>query len=1271
MSFAAVLERLSRLENPYPGLRPFDTAEAHLFFGRDQQVLDLLDRLTRNRFVAVLGLSGSGKSSLVRAGLIPALHEGGLPEPGMRWRVAIARPAGTPFASLTESLGCEKKELFANSHGLIDFARGHLAPGEALFVLIDQFEELFRYKDRAASSTIDMKDRETAASEAAAFIDLLLAGARGPLPIYVAVTMRTDYLGDCAEFPEFPQALNESQYLVPRLTREQRRQAIEGPLGRVGISSALVERILNDAGDEPDQLPILQHALMRTWSRWYASPSRDERMITTDDYEDAGEFRGALNQHADELLGSPAVLAAPKVVEIIFKRLSALGSGKRERRDPAVLSELWELCGASSEEQCLRVNNVVDVFRHGEATFLTPREGKLTAETYIDIAHESLIRNWKVLDEKWLPDEEKQAKTLGELLERARGWKAGKKELLDGLDLNAALEWDGQRNRSRKWAEHYVGPGAIEDIDSFILESRRSFEESELRERERRQAEIVKEQQLREAAEFRANAERSSALKTRRLSYVLIGLLLAAVCLALLAWSQTAQANRTRQAAENAVKASALVPLGKLDTAFDLALRGFSLESATYTRDALARTFPQRLLTLQGFASLGYSPVLDAEYSPDGRLIVTASSDNLARIWDAATGKLIGPLAGHKGEIHHAVFSQDGQRIATASYDHSAGVWNVSTGKRIATLVHGADVNSAVFSRDGRLVVTASVDKTARVWEAATGRPLATLKHGDNVNYAEFSSDGLRVVTASDDHTARVWDATSGKKIAEVGHAGPVNSAVFSPDGTMVLTASGDDTARVWNASTGQAITVPLSHSAPVNTAAFSPDGKLVVTASDDHWATVWRVARGGRSVPLYGHAAEVLDARFSADGQRVVTASRDHTARVWNALTGDTIAALEGDSDVIGSATFSPDGQQVLTASYDKTALVWNIAGAARLIAALQGHTADLRSVAFSADGQLLVSASADKNARVWEAAAGIPIAVFPHDGIVNSAVFSRDGKRVATASDDKTARLWDVIAKKQIVVLNHADSVNTAAFSPDGRRVLTASTDKTARIWDAATGKQLAELDHGGKVNSGVFSPDGKRVVTASDDSSARVWDAASGSLVATLSHRDRVLGAVFSPDGQLVATASADKTAGVWDAASGKKIAELKHNGSVNSAAFSPDGKRVVTASDDETARVWDAVSGQGIAILAGHSERVWSAEFSPDGKYIVTGSLDSTARVWNAATGQLIAKIGGHLQSVVSARFSPDGTSVATASVDDTARITSTVSLGDIVRLLSQR
>jgi hypothetical protein len=446
MSFAAVLDRLRRLDSPYPGLRPFETQESHLFFGRDLQIAELVSRLTRNRFLAVLGVSGSGKSSLVRAGLLPALERGGVSEGRRRWRIVVARPAGAPFESLAASLqqvGLDPTGLRDSSHGLIDIAR-QLPADESLLVVIDQFEELFRYRDVEAIGEEARRQHSSAATDAAEFVQLLLAASDHQPPVFTVITMRSDYLGDCAEFRDLPEALNDCQYVVPRLTREQRKEAIEGPLGRVEAAPSLVQRMLNDAGDEPDQLPVLQHALMRTWARWRAADPSHSRRIELQDYEAIGGFDNALNQHADELLATvPTEIAAT-----IFKRLTARGRGNRERRDPATLRELWAICGAETPAQQAAVTGVVDHFRRGEATFLAPRDGNVDPDTYIDITHESLIRQWRKLRDEWVPAERRSAKTLLELAQRAAKWKSGEGETLAGLDLMDGLTWERQRNRA-------------------------------------------------------------------------------------------------------------------------------------------------------------------------------------------------------------------------------------------------------------------------------------------------------------------------------------------------------------------------------------------------------------------------------------------------------------------------------------------------------------------------------------------------------------------------------------------------------------------------------------------------------------------------------------------------------------------------------------------------------------------------------------------------------------------------------------------------------
>ena len=487
MTFESSLDRLLKFPNPYPGLRPFESDEGFLFFGRDDQTAALINRIARHRFLALVGVSGSGKSSLVLAGLIPALRRGIVPGSASAWREVVMRPGAAPIDNLAAALSeadFRVDNLRRSSYGIVNSA-AQLKNDENLLLIVDQFEELFRYKDESLTTAESTARRSVAAVEASEFVQLLLTASRERPPIYVVITMRSEYLGDCAEFRGFAEALNATQYLIPRLTRDQRQAAIEGPLGTLPIDPNLVQRILNEAGDEPSDLPLLQHTLMRTWSRWHAAGGDRAGGILETHYEAAGGIGDALNLHAEELLGSEIARANPGITEQIFRRLTARGRSQRERRDPTRLKDLWAVCGAETPEQRRAVTDVIDLFRIGEATFLTPRRGDLNADIYIDITHESLIKKWKLLATEWFPAEQKQASQLREVHDRAVRWQRGG-EVLHGIDLREAEHWDKARNRQPAWAEHHLGGADPAVIDRLLDVSRKAKSKREKQERFRR-----------------------------------------------------------------------------------------------------------------------------------------------------------------------------------------------------------------------------------------------------------------------------------------------------------------------------------------------------------------------------------------------------------------------------------------------------------------------------------------------------------------------------------------------------------------------------------------------------------------------------------------------------------------------------------------------------------------------------------------------------------------------------------------------------------------
>jgi uncharacterized RDD family membrane protein YckC len=468
--------------NPYPGLRPFRAEDTHLFFGRDQQRSELLSRLRRSRFLAIVGTSGSGKSSLVRAGLLPGLYGGFMAGGGTRWRIADTRPGGDPIGRLAAALdqpgvlqetsaGADKLSfteatLRRSAMGLIEAVQeARLPAGEKLLVLVDQFEELFRFIDTVHSAD--------AIRDASDFVKLLLEAARqSDLPIYVVLTMRSDFLGDCARFRDLPEAINDGQYLVPRLTRAQNREAIVGPAAVHGVTltPTLLNRLLNDVGDDPDSLPILQHALMRTWDRWKAEHPEDD-ILDLEHYESLGGMAHALSRHAESVLkdlssGYNAAEADKRqqIAESLFKCLTEQSESNQQVRRLATVETIAEVGNASIDE----VVSVIEEFRRpGNSFLMPPSSDELLPHTYIDISHESLIRHWKTLG-RWVREEAGSASDYKRLARTAVLYPE-KEDLLEGRRLRASLEWRGRQQPTAAWAKRY--DPAYEKAMDFLAES--------------------------------------------------------------------------------------------------------------------------------------------------------------------------------------------------------------------------------------------------------------------------------------------------------------------------------------------------------------------------------------------------------------------------------------------------------------------------------------------------------------------------------------------------------------------------------------------------------------------------------------------------------------------------------------------------------------------------------------------------------------------------------------------------------------------------------
>jgi len=1207
---------------PYPGLLAFDEADAAIYFGRDDDIRRLIERLNARRaqggakLVVILGASGSGKSSLLRAGVLPRLKRD-----KRNWIVLPPfRPQLHPLEELAQTVAIalgpaadwrhwrdafSSKDLAGTLSDLArDLRAAHSANEAHILITVDQSEELFGAADKTESEQ---------------FLRVLNALQDEHLPFLSAMTLRSDFLGELQQAPALTVPFEEFSLKPMPLARV--RDIIDGPARVAGLTvdDALVAAAMHDAATD-DALPLLAFALRELYDRF-----GQKKHLTLEAYralgDDAGQLsplENAVRRKADEVLEaarpSPGDLQALREAFVpAMVRVNAEGEyARRPARFDALPAAARPLIERLARSRLLIIQKELEV-------------------TMVEVAHEALLRKWPLL-RGWLDEEREFLIGKDQLVMDWRDWEKAPAEektdaLLTGLKLSRAKTWLLEK------------PQQLSESERQFIQASISHLESETEKRER----------------FRRRVQQVSVTAA----------LVLAVCLAgaVREWWIARTREAMAESRELATIAEQDVASGgdrgiALRTAVTAALRSPTNQAEHALRTVLEGPLEHLILHHGG-------PVYVAAFSPDGKHLVTASVDHMARVWDAVSGERLATLAGHTAPVNDAAFSPDGRRIVTAGDDGTARLWDAATGNLVATLPEtGLEVRQAAFSPDGKRLLTAGTDHTVRVWDAGTGAPLSTLTgHAGVVHHAAFSPDGKWIVTASQDLTARIWNAQTGARTATLsGHTRVVYSAAFSPDGKRIVTASWDQTARVWDSVTGRLLETLSGHSGALYDAAFSPDGKRIVTTSADHTAQVWDAGTGHPMATLSGHTGPVNAAAFSPDGKRVVTASEDSTARVWDADSGLLLATLNGGNGVVYDAAFSPDGKRLVTAGNDGTARVWD-ADIGHSTAILSGHDGRVFDAAFSPDGKRLVTAGEDAAAptaaRLWDPDTGqLQATLTGHTLMIYAVSYSPDGKRVVTASADKTARVWEAATGHLLATLTGPTGrVNFAAFSPDGKRVVAASDDGSARVWEADTGQFLAVLTgHTGPVNEATFSPDGKRVVTASADNTARLWEAESGHPLATLAHTSAVNDARFSPDGKRIVTASYDHTARVWDAETGRPLETLAgHSGWVYGAAFSPNGTRIVTASADHTARVWEADTGALLATLTGHTARVNNAAFSPDGKRIVTSSQDITARVWDAESGLLLGTLTGHTDQVYRAGFSPDGKRIVTASADKTARL----------------
>ncbi|MFF7652870.1 hypothetical protein ACFZCY_24120 [Streptomyces sp. NPDC007983] len=1152
-------------ECPYAGLAAFQPEDASLFFGRERLTDDLVARVRGHRFTAVFGASGSGKSSLLRAGLIPRIRgdangngDGGARVPG--WPTLLFAPGAHPLEECAARLAAFGHRSATALHGeLRENPRAlHLTVLQALagegrdedtelLVVIDQFEEVFTL----------CQDR----SERARFIEALLTAVQtSNSRIRLVLGVRADFYAACSEYPELVEALRDAQVLVGPMSTEELRRAVSRPAIRseCTVEGSLLARVVAEATGQANILPLVSHALRETWQR------RRGNTLTLAGYEATGGITHALANTAEALYQELSA-EQRRLTRGIFLRMVALGEGTEDTKRPVLREDLGS--GADTD-------TVLDLL--ARARLVT-----LDRDT-VEITHEALLRAWPRLH-RWI-DEDRTGLLLHQQV------------------ADAAAAWDRQHR----------DPGAL--YRGTMLTTARAWAD--------RHGEDLR--LAPRVAEFLRTSARheTRAARLRRTGIVVASVL---ALLASVAGVVAYQTNATARAEhDNAVFGEVRTEADQLratdpSLAAQLDVAAYRIRQRPEIRTDLISAAGTPLSTP---LPSGNRTVYAVAYSPDHRTLASAGRDGKVRLWNVADPSdprpLGKPVDSHAGTVYWLAFSPDGRTLAGAGRDRTVRLWNLT---RPAHPVpwgaplrgHTGYVFSVAFSRDGNTLVSASDDGSVRLWNITDrarpeklGPPLRG--HKGAVASASYSPDGRTVASAGHDHRIVLWDVSDpaeprklGRPLTDSGDT--VFATAFSPDSRVLAGVGNDRVVRLWNVAdpTKPALLGKLEgHTDTVYAAAFSPDGTVLATAGADHSVRLWNVADPAHPLPLgqplAGHTEYVYWLAFSPDGHTLASAGADHTVRLWTLPR----MVLPGPS-YVNTVAFSPKRHILADGSTDAAVRLWNVADPARprpLGRPLIGHRNAVRKLAFSPDGTVMASASRDGTIRLWDTAdpararrLGEPLK--GHTGEVNSVAFSPDGHLLASAGyDDHTVRLWDVAdpARAREVgdpITVHRNSVTAVAFSPRGHVLASASADDTTRLWNVTDPARPRQLGRELAVSSGgvygvAFSPDGRTLATANVDHTVRLWNVTDPARPSQLGsalygHTSFVYAVAFSPDGNTLASSSDDSTLRLWNVTDPGKPTQLGtaltgHSGPIDDTVFSPDGRTLASASDDHTVRLW---------------------------------------------------------------------------------------------------
>ena len=1144
----------TEIRNPYKGLRPFLESDAGDFFGREAFIERLLERLSRpnsaGRFLAVVGPSGSGKSSVVGAGLVAAIRRGAIPG-SEGWFVTEMHPGHHPFEELDAALMCVAvrppagliARLESGPRGLLDVANAILPKDTELLLVVDQFEETFTLAESEDDRALLLES-------------LRVATADPSSRVRVIATLRADFYDRPLRYPRMGPLLGSATEVLSPLTPEELERAIVRPAERSGLTvdSALVPQMAADVAEQPGALPLVQYALTELYDR-----RRDGR-LTLEAYREIGGVGGALAASAEHLYATRNPNGR-EAVRQLFLRLVTLGEGSADTRRRVPLSELSAL-----EVDASAMESAIDAY--GRHRLLTFDRDPSTREPTVEVAHEALLGAWERLS-GWIDQAREDVRMHRRLSNAASEWESSAREssfLLAGSRLDQFEAW-------RVTTSLALGP----DERGYLASSITLRDEERVKEAARRDRERT--------------LERRSVKRLRTLVAVLAVAAVVGASLTLVAKNQSTRAERESRIAVARELAAASV--ASLEEAAERSIL-LAIEAIETTRDADGSVLPEAEEALHRavvasrivLSVPGVGGALD--WSPRGVFVTEGEEDTgVIDIRDATTGESVLSFPGHDVDVNGVAFSADGSMLATTGDDGALKLWDPTTGDNLWTFAGSGAVWNPSFSADGSLVAAAWGDEgKVRVFDTSEGRPIRVFKGLEAPEDTTFSPDGRMLAVSSYTFGTVAFDLAS-RRIAFRLHGG-INASAWSPDGLRIATAGVDGTARLWDGRTGEPLFNLFGHRAPSPSVDWSPDGSRLVTASLDGTAKVWEVfeTEGREQITLSAQdrSAGLATAVFSPDGTQVMTSAGPTATKVWDVgISGDAEWLNLPTQPDSGGVEFLPDGRRLASTNEDGEIAIWDLQTGRELRTIRVGGSL-INSFDVTADGSVIAAGRNNGLATAWDVSTGEELFSTQHHAEVIDVEWSPDGEHLVTATWPGPIRILDATGDV-VRRLNEEGNIyfTSARFSSDGRFVVTTvrparggSQDFRQTIWDWERGRVVGSIDPRDGRNDtylAVFDPTGRLIATNGSDFPT-IWHVETGRSVVVLA----------------------------------------THTGDLPDIVFSPDGSRLATAGSDGIVRLFDTTSGEQVLALRGHERAVASLAFSPDGTMLASRSLDGTVRIW---------------------------------------------------------